>query len=166
MLITSVISFPFLNCRICYLDLCCVGFSSCVCCYHLGVCVLLRYCEAELFNDLAVDNGCAVGNCADCHCLGVCAVEDLNAHLSGLFAESDVVDADGSQAAVLYLLDLGAVNRDIGSVSLLENNGKVVYNVVIGEVIDDQPGKVVMTTEIGTQALLPQPGGELLPRIC
>ena len=30
---------------------------------------------------------------------------------------------------------------------------------IIGEVIDDQPGKVVMTTEIGTQALLPQPGG-------
>ena len=37
---------------------------------------------------------------------------------------------------------------------------------IIGEVIDDQPGKVVMTTEIGTQALLPQPGGELLPRRC
>ena len=36
---------------------------------------------------------------------------------------------------------------------------------IIGEVTDDQPGKVVMTTEIGTQALLPQPGGELLPRI-
>ena len=37
---------------------------------------------------------------------------------------------------------------------------------IIGEVTTDQPGKVVMTTEIGTQALLPQPGGELLPRIC
>ena len=37
---------------------------------------------------------------------------------------------------------------------------------IIGEVTEDQPGKVVMTTEIGTQALLPQPGGELLPRIC
>ena len=32
---------------------------------------------------------------------------------------------------------------------------------IIGEVTADQPGKVVMTTEIGTQALLPQPGGEL-----
>ena len=32
---------------------------------------------------------------------------------------------------------------------------------IIGEVTEDQPGKVVMTTEIGTQALLPQPGGEL-----
>ena len=37
---------------------------------------------------------------------------------------------------------------------------------IIGEVTKEQPGKVVMTTEIGTQALLPQPGGELLPRIC
>ena len=37
---------------------------------------------------------------------------------------------------------------------------------IIGEVIADQPGRVVMETEIGTQALLPQPGGELLPRIC
>ena len=37
---------------------------------------------------------------------------------------------------------------------------------IIGEVTEEQPGRVVMTTEIGTQALLPQPGGELLPRIC
>ena len=37
---------------------------------------------------------------------------------------------------------------------------------IIGEVTEEQPGRVVLTTEIGTQALLPQPGGELLPRIC
>ena len=37
---------------------------------------------------------------------------------------------------------------------------------IIGEVVAEEPGKVVMETEIGTQALLPQPGGELLPRIC
>lgn len=37
---------------------------------------------------------------------------------------------------------------------------------IIGEVTEEQPGHVVMTTEIGTQVLLPQPGGELLPRIC
>ncbi len=34
------------------------------------------------------------------------------------------------------------------------------------QMTEEQPGKVVMLTEIGTQALLPQPGGELLPRIC
>ncbi len=37
---------------------------------------------------------------------------------------------------------------------------------VIGEITDEMPGKVVMTTEIGAETLLPQPGGELLPRIC
>ena len=37
---------------------------------------------------------------------------------------------------------------------------------IIGEVTEEQPGKVVMLTEIGRQDLLQQPGGELLPRIC
>lgn len=37
---------------------------------------------------------------------------------------------------------------------------------LIGEVTADMPGKVIMTTEIGAETLLPQPGGELLPRIC
>lgn len=37
---------------------------------------------------------------------------------------------------------------------------------IIGEVTAEHPGRVVMTTEIGAQTLLPQPGGELLPRIC
>ncbi|MBQ9754462.1 MAG: hydrogenase expression/formation protein HypE, partial [Lentisphaeria bacterium] len=37
---------------------------------------------------------------------------------------------------------------------------------IIGEVIADPVGKVVLTTEIGAQTMLPPPGGELLPRIC
>ena len=37
---------------------------------------------------------------------------------------------------------------------------------VIGEVSAERPGWVVLNTEIGTQTLLPQPTGELLPRIC
>lgn len=37
---------------------------------------------------------------------------------------------------------------------------------VIGKVTDDMPGRVTMTTEIGAETLLPQPSGELLPRIC
>ena len=38
--------------------------------------------------------------------------------------------------------------------------------VVIGRITDQMPGRVTMTTEIGAQTLLPQPGNELLPRIC
>lgn len=37
---------------------------------------------------------------------------------------------------------------------------------IIGQVTDDHIGQVVMRTEIGTETLLPPPGGELLPRIC
>ena len=37
---------------------------------------------------------------------------------------------------------------------------------IIGEVVADPVGKVVLTTEIGAQTMLPPPGGELLPRIC
>lgn len=37
---------------------------------------------------------------------------------------------------------------------------------VIGRVTAENPGKVIMKTEIGAETLLPQPGGELLPRIC
>ena len=37
---------------------------------------------------------------------------------------------------------------------------------VIGEVTRDRPGRVVVTTRIGAQTLLPPPRGELLPRIC
>ncbi len=37
---------------------------------------------------------------------------------------------------------------------------------VIGEITDELPGRVVMTTELGTETLLPPPSGELLPRIC
>lgn len=37
---------------------------------------------------------------------------------------------------------------------------------VIGRVTDSEAGRVVMQTAIGTQTYLPQPGNELLPRIC
>lgn len=37
---------------------------------------------------------------------------------------------------------------------------------IIGEVMAEQPGRVIVRTEIGAETLLPPPGGELLPRIC
>ena len=45
--------------------------------------------------------------------------------------------------------------------------GKYSQNAaIIGRVTDEDKGKVVMETEIGSKTLLPQPSGELLPRIC
>ncbi len=37
---------------------------------------------------------------------------------------------------------------------------------IIGRVTEENAGRVIMETEIGTQTVLPQPKGELLPRIC
>lgn len=37
---------------------------------------------------------------------------------------------------------------------------------VIGTVTEEEKGRVVLRTQIGTQTYLPQPGNELLPRIC
>lgn len=47
------------------------------------------------------------------------------------------------------------------------HRGKYSANAaIIGEITEDMPGRVVLTTEIGAETLLPPPGGELLPRIC
>ena len=57
--------------------------------------------------------------------------------------------------------------KDKDSVLAALRQGKYTKGAaVIGEVTAENPGKVVMTTEIGAETLLPQPGGELLPRIC
>lgn len=37
---------------------------------------------------------------------------------------------------------------------------------VIGKVTSEHAGKVIVKTEIGSETMLPPPGGELLPRIC
>lgn len=45
--------------------------------------------------------------------------------------------------------------------------GKYSKNAaVIGRVTEENKGRVVLETELGTQTILPQPKGELLPRIC
>lgn len=45
--------------------------------------------------------------------------------------------------------------------------GKYSQNAaIIGRVTEENAGRVILETEIGTQTILPQPKGELLPRIC
>ena len=93
------------------------------------------------------------------------------------------------QEAIPFKKEVHAVSEMLGIDPFeVANEGKVVMGVkadkaeevleaikteeygkdaaIIGEVIAEEPGRVIMETEIGTQALLPQPGGELLPRIC
>ncbi len=50
--------------------------------------------------------------------------------------------------------------------SLLRTQKYTEGAAVIGHVTEEMPGHVIVTTEIGTETLLPEPGNELLPRIC
>ena len=51
-------------------------------------------------------------------------------------------------------------------VETLHKNKYTENAAIIGEVTSENSGKVVVTTEIGAKTMLPQPSGELLPRIC
>jgi hydrogenase expression/formation protein HypE len=72
----------------------------------------------------------------------------------------------------LYLANEGtmvAIAPKEAAGALLETlkKGKYTENAaIIGEITEEMTGKVVLTTAIGTQTMLPEPGGELLPRIC
>ncbi len=49
---------------------------------------------------------------------------------------------------------------------VLKQNEYTRNSAIIGKVSDEMPGLVTLKTEIGTEAILPEPTGELLPRIC
>lgn len=72
----------------------------------------------------------------------------------------------------LYLANEGtlvAFAPQSAAPALVETLRKGKYSrnaAIIGEVTDTMPGKVTVKTEIGSETLLPLPGGELLPRIC
>lgn len=51
-------------------------------------------------------------------------------------------------------------------ISVLQGFEDTKGAAVIGSVTSDMKGRVVMSTEIGAETLLPEPGNELLPRIC
>lgn len=98
----------------------------------------------------------------------------------GIRLDSQAIPVDGKVAGVcgmlglepLYLACEGrlvifapkAVAPQI--VETLRQGKYSAQAAIIGEVTEDMPGRVVVTTEIGAETLLPPPGGELLPRIC
>ena len=98
----------------------------------------------------------------------------------GVRIEAEAVPVDDAVKGVcgmlglepLYLACEGrlviiAPREEADSIVEVLRNGKYSKNAaIIGEITEDMKGKVVMTTEIGAETLLPQPGGELLPRIC
>ena len=94
--------------------------------------------------------------------------------------KSTLASAIAKHYGFIYI-DTGALYRTVGLyiqrkgfasddkeniVAALRKLPECANAAIIGEVTADHPGKVVMTTSIGTQTMLPRPGGELLPRIC
>lgn len=98
----------------------------------------------------------------------------------GVRLDSQAIPVDGAVKGVcgmlgldpLYLANEGtlvviAPKEEAAKLVETLKKGKYTRNAaIIGEITDEMPGKVVVTTEIGAETLLPQPGGELLPRIC
>lgn len=98
----------------------------------------------------------------------------------GVRLDSEAIPVDGAVKGVcgmlgldpLYLANEGTlvvITSKETAPKILDvlHEGKYSKNAaIIGEITEENEGKVVMTTEIGAETLLPQPGGELLPRIC
>jgi len=82
-------------------------------------------------------------------------------------AAAEMLGIDPLQAANEGKL-IAVVGRGLGSRALELLNGCPIAKgaSVIGEVTLENPSTVVMTTRIGGSRILPEPSGELLPRIC
>ena len=72
----------------------------------------------------------------------------------------------------LYLANEGTmvvIAPESEAEKLLETLHRGPYSsnaAVIGRITEENAGMVILNTELGLQTMLPQPGGELLPRIC
>jgi len=98
----------------------------------------------------------------------------------GIVLNEDNIPVEGAVSGVcgmlgldpLYLANEGTmivVAPDSEKDKLLDALRKTEHGkkaAVIGHISDEMPGKVVVTTKIGAKTMLPEPGGELLPRIC
>jgi len=48
----------------------------------------------------------------------------------------------------------------------MRQNQYATEAIIIGEVVNEHPGQVVMKTRLGSSRIVDMPVGELLPRIC
>lgn len=98
----------------------------------------------------------------------------------GICLDSEAIPVDPAVQGVCGMLGLDplylacegrlvifAPQESVPAVMDALHQGKYSSNAaVIGKVTKEHAGSVIMTTEIGSQTILPQPTGELLPRIC
>ncbi|MCH4167154.1 MAG: hydrogenase expression/formation protein HypE [Megasphaera sp.] len=99
---------------------------------------------------------------------------------AGIHLDSQAIPVDGNVRGVcgmlglepLYLACEGRLvvfapqDKAAAIVETLRKGPYSQQAAIIGQVTAEHAGQVIMRTEIGTETLLPPPGGELLPRIC
>jgi len=99
---------------------------------------------------------------------------------AGIIIEEDKIPADKAVLAAceflgfdpLYIANEGKLAaavapRDAGAIlAAMKRNRYGVGAVIIGEVVAEHPGQVVMNTSLGASRIVDIPVGELLPRIC
>lgn len=112
--------------------------------------------------------------------VGTVLYEIANESNVGINIESEAVPVNPAVKGVcgmlgldpLYLANEGTMVMIVPEekadkvIEILQNDKYGKNAAIIGEITDDMVGSVILTTEIGTKTMLPQPGGELLPRIC
>ena len=98
----------------------------------------------------------------------------------GFFLDADAVPVEDQVRGVTGMLGLDPMYLACEGTLVMvvpENSADRVLEILrqqpytegareIGTVTQEEPGRVVLRTQIGTQTYLPQPGNELLPRIC
>ena len=53
-----------------------------------------------------------------------------------------------------------------GMLAKMQQNRYGTGAAIIGEIVSDHPGRVIMKTRLGSSRIVDMPVGELLPRIC
>jgi hydrogenase expression/formation protein HypE len=98
----------------------------------------------------------------------------------GIRIEEDKIPVDKAVRAACELLGLDPLHvanegklvavvpaKDAeGIVATMKHNKYGHDAVIIGEVVKEHPGQVVMKTSLGASRIIDMPVGELLPRIC
>ena len=68
-----------------------------------------------------------------------------------------------NEGKLVAMVDSADANKIL---SKMKQNQYGVGSAVIGEVVKENPGRVVMRTRLGASRIVDMPTGELLPRIC
>jgi hydrogenase expression/formation protein HypE len=99
---------------------------------------------------------------------------------TGIRIDEDTIPIDKAVAAACELLGLDPLHianegklaavveaKDAGGILAAMKHNKYGRNAaIIGEVVKEHPGRVVMKTSLGASRIIDMPAGELLPRIC